>query len=160
MEPGWSADTLMVGKKMIPEKFYQYWQRKRVLVRHKKETWALTLPAAWALAEPHWADWSAAKGRHRNWFIDRKPGETEWRDDTVEIVHWQQHYKNMAGHQPLKTGRPCPDMRDHTEHPVRVEIDGVEYPSLNEAHRQTGVSPSTITSRARNPRYANYRRLD
>ena len=145
---------------MIPKKFYHYWLRKRVLVRHKKETWSLTLPAAWALAEPHWADWSAAKGRHRNWFIDRKPGETEWRDDTVEIVHWQQHYKNMAGNQGAKKGRPCPDMRDHTEHPVRVEIDGVVYASLNEAHRETGIAPSTITSRARNPRYANYRRLD
>ena len=145
---------------MIPEKFQQYFSRKKAHVRHKGQVWGLSLPKAWTLAEPHWDSWTASQGRLRNWFIDRKLGETEWRDDTVEIVPWQQHYKNIEKLQQQKTGHPCPNMREHTENPVRVEIDGEIYPSLNEAHRMTGISPSTITHRARNPRYQNYRRLD
>lgn len=142
---------------MIPEDFKRYHSLKGRTVRHKREHWSVTLEGLWQICGPIWSQWQ--QQGPRSWFVSRQPGETEWRDDTIILETWQEHYEALSKLCGPKKGRPCPDMRDFTEHPVRVEIDGVIYPSLNEASRQTGRAASTINHRCANVRFPNYRRL-
>ena len=144
---------------MIPEKFYQYWQGKRRHCSHKHQQFDLTLEHAWLVCQQYWPTWRDSQGRNQ-WIMTRLPGVTAWQDGGVQVLPWHEHYKQLTRLAAVSAGPGDVNMREYTEQPVRIEIDGEEYPSINEARRSTGVSASTIRHRCMNTRFPNYRRLD
>jgi hypothetical protein len=142
---------------MIPETFTRYYQGKIAQIRLKRQVYTITEQELWQHCAAVWPQWH--NGDYTCWYVDRKPGETQWRADTVVLTPWQEHFKNMNTKSGPRTGRPCPNMREHTDYPVRVEIEGEVYPSLNEAARCLGVAASTINHRCHSPRFPQWQRL-
>ena len=144
---------------MIPETFRQYWMGKRRHSRHQKQQFDLTLEHAWSVCQQYWPTWRDAEGRNQ-WIMTRLPGVTAWQDGLVQVLPWNLHYKQLSQRAAVSAGPGDENMREYTEQPVRIEIDGVEYPSINAARRDRGIPNSTIRHRCGNTRFPNYRRLD
>jgi hypothetical protein len=145
---------------MIPEQFRQYWMGKRRHCRHQKQQFDLTLEHAWLLCEQYWHDWLDAEGRNQ-WIMSRLPGYTAWEDYGVQVEHWTVYYEKLTKQAVNRPpGQGDVNMQQYTEQPVSVEIDGVEYPSINSARKATGIAASTIRHRCASTRFPNYRRLE
>jgi len=145
---------------MIPEQFRRYWMGKRRHCRHQRQQFDLTLEHAWLLCEPHWHDWLDAEGRNQ-WIMSRLPGYPGWEDHGVQVEHWSVYYEKLTKQALDRApGQGDANMREYTEQPVRVEIDGVEYDSVNAAGRAVGRAASTVRHRCASTRWPTWQRLD